>query len=217
METLKGNARSLLIGVTGGIATGKSVVAAMLEELGAPLIDFDLLARRVVEPERPAWRDIVAYFGEQAIKRDRTLDREWVAEIVFADREKRRMLESFTHPRIREEFVAEVRLIRREDPNAIIQAVVPLLIESDLQSVFDHVVVVYTPPDVQIQRLVDRDGLDREAAEARLRAQIPIDDKIEHADSVIDNSGSLENTSRQVEELWQRLCVLRVEKARDDR
>ena len=92
MKTLSGDARSLLIGVTGGIATGKSVVAAMLEELGAPMIDFDLLARRVVEPDKPAWRDIVAYFGEQALKKDRTLDREKVSEIVFADREKRKML-----------------------------------------------------------------------------------------------------------------------------
>lgn len=212
MKTLKGDARSLLIGVTGGIATGKSVVAAMLEELGAPMIDFDVLARRVVEPDRPAWRDIVAYFGEQALKKDRTLDRATVAETVFADREKRKMLESFTHPRIREEFVAEVRSIREHDPDAIIQAVVPLLIESNLQSIFDYLVVVHAPADVQMARLIQRDGLTREAAAARLETQTPIDEKTGHADTVIDNSGSLENTRRQVEKLWQRLRELRAER-----
>jgi dephospho-CoA kinase len=216
MKTLKGDARSLLVGVTGGIATGKSVVASMLEEMGAPMIDFDLLARRVVEPDKPAWRDIVAYFGEQALKEDQTLDRESVAKIVFADREKRKMLESFTHPRIREEFVAEVRAIRQKDPNAIIQAVVPLLIESNLQSVFDHLVVVHAPADVQIVRLMERDDLTREGVEARLRAQIPIDEKAGHADTVIDNSGSLENTHRQVEELWERLRELRAGNLSDD-
>jgi len=216
MKTLKGDARSLLVGLTGGIATGKSVVASMLEELGAPMIDFDLLARRVVEPDKAAWRDIVAYFGEQALRKDRTLDREKVAGSVFADREKRKKLESFTHPRIREEFITEVCAIRQKDPDAIIQAVVPLLIESNLQSIFDHVVVVHAPADVQMARLMDRDGLTREATEARLRAQIPIGNKAGHADTVIDNSGTLEETHRQVEELWQRLCELRAEHWKDD-
>jgi dephospho-CoA kinase len=216
MKTLKGDARSLLVGLTGGIATGKSVVAAMLMERGVATIEFDLLARRVVEPDEPAWRDIVAYFGEQAIKEDRTLDRKKVAEIVFTDPEKRKVLEGFTHPRIREEFVAEVREIRQKDPDAIIQAVIPLLIESNLQSIFDHVVVVYAPVELQMARLIQRDDLSREAAEARLRAQIPIDDKARHADTVIDNSGSLEETRRQVEELWQRLCELREGSSNDD-
>ena len=217
MKTLKGDARSLLVGVTGGIATGKSVVAAMLEELGVTMIEFDLLARRVVEPDKAAWRDIVAFFGEQVLKEDRTLDRKKIAEIVFADCETRKKLESFTHPRIREKFVDEVRAIRQKDPDAIIQAVIPLLIESNLQSIFDHVVVVYAPVEVQMTRLTERDGLSREATEARLRAQIPIDDKAGHADTVIDNSGSLENTRRQVEELWQRLCELRAENSKNDR
>ena len=121
-----------------------------------------------------------------------------------------------THPRIRTEFVVEVRSIREHDPDAIIQAVVPLLIESNLQSIFDHVVVVYAPVEVQMARLVERDGLSREAAEARLQAQIPIDEKAGYADTVIDNSGSLEETRRQAEELWQRLCELRAGKSKDD-
>jgi dephospho-CoA kinase len=215
MIDLSGDPRSILVGLTGGIATGKTVVAAMLEELGAPMIDFDLLARRVVEPDKPAWRDIVAYFGQEAINEDRSLDRERVAEIVFADHEKRKQLERFTHPRIREEFVAEVRSIRRDDPDAIIQAVVPLLIESGLQAFFDHLVVVYAPADIQVARLIERDDLSRGAAETRLQAQMPIDDKARHADTVIDNSGSLENTRRQVEELWRRLRKLQAARRRE--
>ena len=105
--------------------------------------------------------------------------------------------------------MAEVRSIREHDPDAIIQAVVPLLIESNLQSIFDYLVVVHAPADVQMARLIQRDGLTREAAAARLEAQTPIDEKTRHADTVIDNSGALEDTRRQVEKLWQRLRELR--------
>jgi dephospho-CoA kinase len=214
MKVLSGDGRSLLVGLTGGIATGKSAVAAMLEELGAPMIDFDVLARRVVEPDRPAWHEIVSFFGEQVLTEDRTLDREKLGEIVFADIEKRKKLESLTHPRIGEEFIAEVSAIRDNDPEAIIQVGVPLLIETNMQYMFDHLVVVHAPVDVQIARLEERDDLSREAAEARLRAQLPTGDKAEYADTVIDNSGSLEDTRRQVEELWQRLRELQAERRR---
>jgi len=212
MKALRGDGRSVLVGVTGGIATGKSAVAAMLEELGAPMIDFDVLARRVVEPDKAAWREIVGYFGEQVLTEDRTLDREKLGEIVFSDLEKRKKLESFTHPRIGDEFMAEVYAIREKDPGAIIQAGIPLLIESNMQHIFDHLVVVRAPVEVQMARLMERDGLSREAVEIRLQAQIPTDDKAEYADTVIDNSGSLEDTRRQVEELWQRLRELRAKR-----
>lgn len=213
MQELRGDGRSLLVGVTGGIATGKTVVTSMLSELGAPLIDFDVLARRVVEPGQPAWRDIVSCFGEQVLSGDRTLDRARLAEIVFADADKRRMLESFTHPRISELFLAEVRRIRERDPEAIIQAAVPLLIEADMQSLFDHVVVVFAPVEAQIERLMERDGLSLQEAQIRLGAQMPVAEKLGYADSVIDNSGSLEDTRRQVEDLWARLRELRAGRA----
>ncbi len=212
-EALRGGGRSLLVGLTGGIATGKTAVASMLSELGAVLIDFDVLARRVVEPGRPAWRDIVSCFGEQVLAEDRTIDRRRLGEIVFADEARRRKLESFTHPRIAELFVAEVQRIRESEPEAIIQAAVPLLIEADMQSMFNHVVVVFAPEEVQVERLMARDGLTREDAEARIRAQMAITDKLTYADSVIDNGGSLEDTRRQVEDLWARLQALRAEGA----
>lgn len=213
MKALRGDGRSLLVGLTGGIATGKTAVASMLSELGAPLVDFDVLARRVVEPDRPAWRDIVAYFGEQVLADDRTLDRARLGEIVFADASKRKKLESFTHPRISELFVAEVRRIREDDPEAVIQVAVPLLIEANMQSMFDHLVVVFAPEEVQVERVMRRDGIAREDAEARLRAQMPIADKLDYADSIIDNSGSLEDTRRQVKDLWARLQTLRAGRA----
>jgi len=214
MKALRGDGRSLLVGLTGGIATGKTAVASMLSELGAPLVDFDVLARRVVEPDRPAWRDIVAYFGEQVLSDDRTLDRARLGEIVFADAEKRKRLESFTHPRISELFIAEVQRIREDDPEAVIQVAVPLLLEANMQFMFDHLVVVFAPEEVQVERLMRRDGISRSDAEARLRAQMPIADKLDYADSIVDNSGSLEDTRRQVEDLWARLQALRAERGR---
>ncbi len=215
LQALRGDGRSLLVGLTGGIASGKSVVAEMLRELGAPLIDFDLLARRVVEPDRPAWREIVAFFGEQVLAEDRTLDRERLGAIVFADLEKRKKLESFTHPRIGEEFVAEVQAVRTRDPEAIIQVGIPLLIETNMQFMFDHLVVVHVPLEVQIERLKERDRLTREDAEARLAAQMPLDEKTGYADTVIDNSGSLDDTRRQVAELWAKLTEIRAERSRE--
>jgi dephospho-CoA kinase len=196
------------VGVTGGIASGKSAVARLLEELGARTIDFDLLARHVVEPDKPAWREIVEEFGEQVLEDDRTIDRAALGDIVFADPEKRRQLEAMTHPRIREQYAREVAAICAEDPGAVIVAVVPLLIENNLQGMFDHLVVVHVPETTQIERLMRRDRLTREGAVARLRAQMPIDDKVAYADSTIDNSGTLDATRQQVVELWERLQQL---------
>jgi dephospho-CoA kinase len=214
MQALRGDGSSLLVGVTGGIGSGKSVVSSMLAELGSPMIDFDLLARRVVEPDQPAWRDIVSFFGEQVINEDRTLNRERLGAIVFSDLEQRKKLESFTHPRIGELFMAEVQAIRSRQPDAIIQVAIPLLIETNMQFMFDHLLVVHVPVAVQLERLMARDRLSRGDAEARLRAQMPLEDKVAYADTVIDNSGALEATRRQVEELWARLVAVRDERSR---
>jgi dephospho-CoA kinase len=195
----------MLLAVTGGIATGKSTVSRILKELGAPLIDFDLLARQVVEPRKPAWKEIVEYFGEEVVQEDGRIDRKRLSEIVFQDVEKRRKLESLTHPRIFEEFHRQVKEIASKDPDAIIQAGIPLLIELDLQPRFDKVLLVYAPRETQIDRLMKRDRISREAAMNILRAQMPIDEKLRLADFVIHNDGSLEETRRQVEAVWQEL------------
>jgi dephospho-CoA kinase len=205
MEPIQKKDNSLILGVTGGIATGKTTVVRMLEELGAPVIDFDLLAREVVEPGKPAWKDIVAYFGERILQKDRSMDREKLSAMVFQDGEKRKKLESFTHPRIYEASVKRVNKIVEKDPDAVVQLDIPLLIEQNLQHMVHKILVVYIPQDKQVERLVERNGISREGAAARLRSQLPIDEKLSKADYVIYNDRSLEETRRQVEDLWQTL------------
>ena len=202
----------LLLGVTGGIASGKTEVANMLEELGAPIIDFDVIARLVVEPGKPAWQEIVDYFGKQVVQEDDSLDRKKLSNIVFRDMEKRKKLESFTHPRISEEFVRQVNEIAEKTPGAIIQVVIPLLIELNLQYKFHKLMVVYIPEELQIERLVERDGISKEEATNILKAQLPIEEKVGYADYVIHNERSLEETRRQVEDLWQTLKKVQKEK-----
>lgn len=198
-----GNA--LLLGVTGGIATGKTTVANMLEELGAQIIDFDVLSRVVAEPDKPAWRDIVSFFGEQVLLEERTLDREKLREIVFRDLEKKKKLESFIHPRIGEEFLKRVQQYAREDPNAIIQVVVPLLIETNMHALFHNILMAYAPEEEQKRRLMERDKMTEEMAINMIRSQLSVEEKKGYCDLVIDNSGSLEDTRRQVAELWEKL------------
>ena len=205
METVRGKDNRLLLAVTGGIGTGKSTVSEMLEELGAPIIDFDVIAREVVEPGKPAWKEIIAYFGEQVLREDKSIDRKKLSDIVFRDIEKRKKLESFTHPRINEEFIRQVNEIAEKDRDAIIQVAVPLLIELNLQYRFHKVLVVYVPEEMQIERLMTRDSITREAAKNILKAQMPIDEKVGYADFVIHNEGSPEETKKQVEVVWKEL------------
>lgn len=205
MAKLRGNDERLLIGITGGIATGKSTVTRMLEKRGARVVDFDLLARQVVEPGTPALDKIVDYFGRQVLSPDGTLDRTALSAVVFGDIEKRKKLESFTHPPIYEAFFESVDRFAAADPRAVILADVPLLIELNLQYLFERVILVHVPRPVQAARLMERDAIDQSEAEKRLRAQIPIDEKLQFADSVIDNSADLAVTRDQVDALWKEL------------
>jgi dephospho-CoA kinase len=205
VKAIQGKANRLLVAVTGGIASGKSAVTKMLEELGAPIIDYDALAREIVEPGKAAWKDVVAYFGEKVLKEDGQIDRKELSRIVFRDTEKRKKLESFTHQRIIEEAERRADEIARKNPKAIIQVAVPLLIEINLQHKFHKVLVVYVPRETQIERVMKRDGITREAAENILRAQLPIDEKLKYADFVIHNERTLDETARQVEQVWEEL------------
>jgi dephospho-CoA kinase len=205
LEANRGKDNRLLVAVTGGIASGKSVVSKMLENLGAAIIDYDVIAREIVEPGKPAWKDIVACFGERVLKEDRQIDRKKLSDVVFRDPEKRKQLESFTHPRVIEQAARRADEIAGEDPTAIIQVAVPLLIEINIQDKFHKVLVVHVPRETQIERLMKRDSIEREAAETILKAQLPIDDKLKYADFVIHNEGTLEETRRQVEQVWEEL------------
>ena len=197
--------KRIILGVTGSIATGKTAVAVMLEELGARTIDFDVLSRVVVEPGKPAWEDIVAFFGKQVLHKDKTLDRDKLREIVFRDLEKKKKLESFQHPRIGEEFIKLVEQYAGEDPDAIIQVVVPLLIEVNMHPVFHHILMVYATAEEQKRRLIERDGLTEEMAMNMINSQLSVEEKKGYCDLIVDNSGSLDETRKQVEEIWKKL------------
>ena len=212
INMLRGTDNRLLLGVTGSIATGKSTVAAMLAELGARTIDFDVLSRVVVEPGKPAWKDIVAFFGEQILREDQTLDREKLREIVFKDMQKKKKLESFQHPRIGEEFTELVKQYAGDDPNAIIQVVVPLLIEVNMHPLFHNILMVYASEVAQKERLMNRDGSSEEMAMNMIRSQLSVEEKKGFCDLMIDNSGSLEDTRKQVEKLWVKLKEIQSER-----
>jgi dephospho-CoA kinase len=212
INRLRGTDNRLLLGVTGSIATGKTTVAAMLEELGARTIDFDVLSRVVVEPGKPAWNDIVAFFGKQVLREDQTLDREKLRDIIFKDMEKKKKLESFQHPRIGEEFMELVKQYAGKDPNAIIQVVVPLLIEVNMHPLFHNILMVYASEEEQKKRLMHRDGSSEEMAMNMIRSQLSVEEKKGFCDLIIDNSGSLEETRKQVEKLWQKLKGIQSER-----
>ena len=205
MRKVKGDGRHFLLGVTGGIASGKSTVSDMLSELGAPLIDFDLIARQVVEPGTPGLAKIVDYFGRQVLADDGSLDRKKLSDIVFGDMEMRKKLEGFTHPPIYEEFFKQTDEIAAENPEAIIQVSVPLLIELNLQYLFDKILLVHIPAEIQEERLAQRDDISSEEAANIMKSQLPIAEKLQFADFVIDNSQDLDATRSQVEVIWHDL------------
>jgi dephospho-CoA kinase len=193
-----------IIGLTGGIASGKSTVLRILEAEGVPVICLDELARAVVRRGAPALDDIRKTFGEEFIGRDGELDRDLMARVIFRDPEKRRVLESIIHPRILQEVASIVRSLAENGHRMVVEDV-PLLYEIGFEQWCDVVVVVYVPQDVQETRLIDRDRMARDHARARIQAQMPIEDKKKRADYVIDNSGDPESTRRQVLEILERI------------
>ena len=198
-----------LIGITGGIATGKSTVCSMLEKYGIHLIDFDLLSRKAVEPKKPAWKDIITFFGDSVLNKDKTINRIYLKKIVFDNPEKLKRLESFIHPRVKESFINSSEAYFTKEPNGIIQAGVPLLIEAGMTNMFDYIVLVWLPFEKQIKRLIKRDGISYKQAKKIIDAQMPIEEKKKYADFIINNSGSLDDTKRQVEKLLTNKLILK--------
>jgi dephospho-CoA kinase len=195
----------LIVGLTGGIGSGKSTVARMFKDEGAYVIDFDHLACLVVEPDKPAWREIIEYFGPGILSPDGKLNRSALAEIVFSDEKSRKALEGFTHPRIFEEGDALINAIKRKDPSSVVIMDIPLLFEFDLNKRFDKIILVYVTIAIQIERVVKRDGLSTEEVEKRLNAQIPIAEKRALSDYIIDNEGSINDTRDQVRKVVHEL------------
>ena len=197
----------LKVGLTGGIASGKSTVAKMFEDQGAYLIDFDALAHFVEEPDQPAWKAIVEFFGREILNEDGSINRAKLGQIVFADHEKLSRLNSIVHPAVFDLWRRRIEDIREMNPRAIVVSDVPLLIEVSMQHLFDVVILVYISPEDQISRLRERNEYSRKEAESRLDKQMPIDEKIPHADYVIDNKGPRETTRSVVSAVWEELLV----------
>ncbi|WP_438431937.1 dephospho-CoA kinase [Gorillibacterium sp. sgz500922] len=191
------------IGLTGGIACGKSAVAAMLAGRGAELIDADVIARSAAGPGSPGLASIIRHFGRDMLLPDGTLDRKRLGERIFAEPEERKVLDSILHPLV----IGEIRKRMNEHavrrPDKLLVADVPLLYEAGMEGMFEQVMVVYASPEVQLQRLMNRNGLTREEALQRIQAQMPVSEKAERADIVIRNDGSLKQTELQVEEFWR--------------
>ena len=194
------------IGLTGGIASGKSTVARMLAAEGAEIIDADLLAREAVEPDGAAYKAVVAAFGTEVVTPDGQLDRQRLGALVFGDEGRRRQLEGLIHPYVREEMEKRRAQIARQRPGALVVLDVPLLFESEMDRGLSEIVVVYLPRRLQLQRLMARDGLSETDARARIDAQLDIEVKRRRASRVIDNSGGREETRRQVRALYRDLC-----------
>ncbi|MDQ0337840.1 dephospho-CoA kinase [Caldalkalibacillus uzonensis] len=192
----------MVIGLTGGIASGKSTVSRMLADLGAVLIDADKIARKVVEPGQPAWQQIKEVFGEEVLKADGRLDRAKLAKIIFHDPEQRRRLNGIVHPAIRKKMLEEKEAALNRGQDLIVMDI-PLLFESELEHMVDKILVVYVPQEVQIQRLMERDQIDRDYALQKIGSQMPLETKKEKGHAYIDNSGSRDETRAQLVRILQ--------------
>ncbi|HJY85393.1 MAG TPA: dephospho-CoA kinase [Candidatus Acidoferrales bacterium] len=203
----------LRVGLTGGIACGKSTVAAMMRELGCVVFEADPLAHRLIEPGQPAYEEVIQEFGRQVCAPDGRIDRARLGQIVFADRLKLSLLNHIVHPRVAESLNRELVALERVEPRAVVVVEAALIIEAGYHKRLDRLVVVWCLPEQQIERLMDPRlgrGMTRQQAEQRISAQMPLDEKRRLADDEIDCSGSLEKTRRQVETLVAKFKLLAV-------
>ena len=191
-----------MIGITGGIATGKSTVSARLRELGAKVLDADCIARAVVDPHTPGWVQVKKAFPD-VIRPDSTIDRQKLGMMIFSDAQSRKILEDIIHP----EVIAELKTLGRyyEEQGYTVFCDIPLLYETGCDAWLDEVWVVYTDPATQLVRLIERDRIDADEAKRRIQAQMSLTEKIRRADRLINNSDSLSLTWQQVDTLWEEL------------
>jgi len=192
----------MIVGLTGGIATGKSLVSAEIKRLGATVIDADVIAREIVEPGKPAYNEIIEAFGEKILNPDATLNRKALGDIVFCNKEALAILNRITHPRIRQRIREE---IARAGDDELIVVDIALLIEMGFKDEVDSIIVVYADEERQIERVLRRNGLTREEARQRLSCQIPVKEKLGYADYVIENNGNIESAVEQAREVFRAL------------
>ncbi|WP_418792096.1 dephospho-CoA kinase [Phosphitispora sp. TUW77] len=192
-----------VIGLTGSIASGKSLVAAVLKEKGAVVIDADIVAREVVEPGTEGWNKLRTEFGDDILNLDGSINRKALGNMVFARSDSLKRLNNILHPIIVKEISGKINLFRAGSENQVMVIDAPLLIETGMHCLVDEVWVVEVPDEVQIRRLMERDRLTREQALARIKSQMPVQEKKKYADIVIDNNRNRDDTRKAVAELWE--------------
>jgi dephospho-CoA kinase len=202
----------LIIGLTGGIACGKTVVSRILGEEGAHIIDTDQLARELVYPHTPAWEELKEIFGESILGKDGFIDRKKLADQVFSDPGRREQLNRILHPRIKEEIDRRVSQIGQTEPDAIVVIDAPLLIETGNHRQMDAVIVVRATERQQLERLKERSGTSEEEARRMIASQLPLREKLKVADLVIRNEGTLEETKRRTKEVYRKLKRIALQK-----
>ena len=195
----------IIAGLTGGIASGKSTIARFLSEVGAQVVDADKIAREVVKPGTPGYNAILAFFGRTILLPDGDIDRKRLGEIIFNDPDKKASLDAIVHPLVFERSAEMIAQIAAETPDAVVIMDVPLLMEANMGRDLKEVIVVYVPEALQLERLMNRDGIDEQAAMARIRSQIPIEEKRRRATVVIDNSGTIVESRRRALAVFNRL------------
>ncbi len=201
---------ALLAGLTGGMGSGKTTVAKLFKALGAYVLDADEICRSLVEPEKPAWLEIVDLLGNGVLRDDQTLDRRKVAGIVFKDPEKKKALEAILHPRVIEEEQAIYKDILKNDPGALVIIDAALLIESENYRKVDKVIVIACDEETQLQRIMAKNKFSREDAQRRLQQQMPLEEKIKYADYVLHNDSGLSELKKKAEALFHQLKQLAV-------
>ncbi|WP_371826301.1 dephospho-CoA kinase [Alicyclobacillus fastidiosus] len=192
----------MIVGLTGGIGTGKSTVSDMLRQMGAYVVDADVWARRVVEPGSEGLEEIRKTFGDVVLERDGRLNRKALGQLIFGDEALRVRLNEITHPRIRLGMKRETEEYFKVHPGEPVVWDVPLLFEGETKRLVDCTILVYTPPEIQLARLMSRDQSTESEAKARIAAQMPIDEKRPFATYIIENDGTLEKTREQVQLVW---------------
>lgn len=205
----KGGAVGLIIGLTGGIVSGKSTVAIMFKDLGAKIIDADQLGHKVILPHKPAWKKIVKLFGKDLLKEDLKINRKRLGRIVFNNQNLLKKLNEITHPEIIKLIKKEISLAKnktyKNGKEKILIIDAALIYEAKINNLMDKVIVVYINEEKQIERLMERNNLSAQESLKRIKSQMPLKEKVKMADYVIDNSNSLDKTREQVETIWQNL------------
>lgn len=195
----------LVVGLTGGIASGKSTVSLLLKKKGAVIIDADEIAKQIMQPGEPAWIKVVNHFGQQIINEKQDIDRRKLADIVFSDKKQLELLNSFTHPEILKEIKERLQCYKMSQKKVIVLDAA-LLMEVGLHKIVDEVWVVAVDEKVQLDRLMFREkNLDVKQAMDRIKSQMPLKEKLKYAHRVIDNSGSIEDTKIQVDKIWREI------------